>query len=115
MMGDLAACLELTEALLSEFHKEQPRDTLIQNVHRLLDRRGALLAAIKPPFSAEAQLLGRKIMDLDKQLKPLMQETLSGIRSDIQQAAKKKTSMKQYINPYQSLQLNDGRFYDRKR
>ncbi|MEK0397390.1 hypothetical protein WNX13_10355, partial [Lactobacillus delbrueckii] len=86
MMGDIAACLELTEALLSEFHKEQPRDTLIQNVHRLLDRRGALLAAMKPPFSCESQLLGRKIMDLDKQLKPLMQETLSGIRSDIQEA-----------------------------
>ncbi|WP_253718576.1 flagellar protein FliT [Weizmannia acidilactici] len=114
-MGDLTTCLKLTEDLLEEFNKGQSREELIGNINRLLDKRGALLASLKPPFSPEEQLLGKKIAALDKRLKPLLEETLLEIRQDIKQTVKKKTSMKKYINPYQSLQLNDGRFYDRKR
>ncbi|WP_018660725.1 flagellar protein FliT [Heyndrickxia acidiproducens] len=115
MTSGLENYMQLTTSILAEFSKEQTRAELIRKVTKQLNLREALLPAIQPPFSAEEQLLGKKLVTLDRQLKPLLEKMKQDIQQDLKKVVKKKASMKQYINPYQSLQLNDGRFYDRTR
>ncbi|MGG4037809.1 flagellar protein FliT [Heyndrickxia ginsengihumi] len=114
-MNHLENYLQLTEELLALFDQKLERVELISHVKELLAKRERHLAHIQPPFTDDDQMVGKKIVDLDQTLKPLLQQVKIEIQQDMKTVVKKRTNMKQYINPYTSLQLHDGRFYDRRR
>lgn len=114
-MNHLENYLQLTEELLALFDQKIERVELISHVKELLAKRERHLAHIQPPFTDDDQMVGKKIVDLDQTLKPLLQQVKIEIQQDMKTVVKKRTNMKQYISPYTSLQLHDGRFYDRRR
>ena len=99
---------------LMENSGEQDRDSKIEKIEGMLQKREALMVEIKPPFSSEENELGKKIIELNKKLEGLMETEKVLIQKDIKDLNIKKQSNKKYTNPYQSLST-DGMFYDRKK
>ncbi|MCM3024052.1 flagellar protein FliT [Heyndrickxia ginsengihumi] len=111
-MSDIEYYLQVTEELISLLQKKIGRDEKIKHLTALLDKRDQLIPSIQPPYSDEDKKIGKKIVQLDKQLQPLLQKVKMEIKEDIKTVLNQKTNMKQYINPYQSLLLNNGSIYD---
>lgn len=111
----LVAWQEVTDKLLalSPQITESQRDETIVIIDALLDERGKLQREIVAPFTAEEEVLGKKLVALEAEvLKKLAQFTKS-IRADITEVQSKSDNMKNYVNPYGNL-ANDGMYYDTK-
>lgn len=99
--------LDLLEAV------EQDRDNQIEEAEELLEQRGTLFPSIKPPFTAEEQMLGREIMQMNKEIEARLDRLNNAVKEDLKEVSVKKQSMNKYSNPYESLQT-DGVFYDKR-
>lgn len=104
--------MELITWLLEHPHDE--RDERIKKIEELMEKREAFMQNIKPPFSPEEQLLGKKLMDLNQQLDKLLLLEKTAIQKNIKDLHKTKESTNKYANPYQSLNT-DGIFYDKRK
>lgn len=115
-MNPIQECCNLTKELI-EFlrnNNDADRDNVIQKVEQFLVKRESLLEDIKPPFSAEDQLLGERLILLGNQLNLLFMNVKQEIQKDLNGLNKKKKSMNQYANPYANIQ-SDGFFYDKRK
>lgn len=113
-MSAVQQCYKITEKLFQLMQQSnEDRDQLVEAIEQLLNQRQELLSSIRPPFSAEEEALGKRIVEknfvIDTELKKLREE----IQKDRQQLSKKKSSASKYVNPYASMNI-DGVFYDKK-
>jgi flagellar protein FliT len=115
-MSTIQQLLELTKQLLHVLQtmEGKDRDDLIQLIHRLLDERQALLPSIQPPYSEEDLRIGKEVVQLNKQIEPLLAHLQMDIQKDINRFEKRKISVEKYRNPYESLQF-DGMYYDKRK
>jgi flagellar protein FliT len=115
-MSAVEECYDLTKELLILLDKvdSENRDQVIEKVEALLDQRESFLKSIHPPFSEGEKAQGDQIVQwnsiIDKKLILLRTE----IKRDMNGLNKKKTSVKKYTNPYDSMQF-DGMFYDKRK
>lgn len=106
---------EETEALLVLLKKERrDRDSFLQEIETVVEKRQALIQSMKPPYTEEEERIGKHCMLLDKEVDALLQHEKQQIQLDINGLKKHKQSRQKYVNPYQSLQT-DGMFYDKKK
>lgn len=109
-------CYDLTRNLLQAVQSvtTENRDETIETVEELLERREKLLSSIKPPFSNEDRRLGQELVSMNREIDVKLSLIQSHIQRDINGLNKKKTSMKKYTNPYESVNF-DGMFYDKRK
>jgi len=117
MMGAMEECLSVTEKLIqaAQSSGDALRDSSIGEIEKLLGKREALLAQIRPPFSESEQALGEKLLEQDRQLTEALKEFQFEIKKDMTELEHKKTSAAKYVNPYAATRQHDGAFYDKRK
>ncbi|WP_163099282.1 flagellar protein FliT [Peribacillus alkalitolerans] len=114
-MDRLVAYQRVTEELIELLqNKELDRDVVIDKVDELLGRRDDFLKEIVPPYSSEEIITGKNLIELEKQINPLLQGMKISIKKDISDLSVKKQGNQKYINPYNNL-MTDGVFYDKRK
>lgn len=103
--------------LLSDIPKGEERDSYIENINQLLDERGQLVKnlqqqgfQINPEIKSHAMLI-----QLDRGIRERLQLVMEAVKKDMKDLQNVKKNEKQYINPYASVQVMDGMYYDKKK
>ena len=103
--------------LLEKVPKGEKRDTFLQELDRQLDQRGKVLALLQDEgFKINPENKVHAIfIELDRGIRERLETVMQEVKSDMKtlQTAKKKE--KQYINPYSSVRVMDGKYYDKKK
>jgi flagellar protein FliT len=113
-MEALQAFQEVTNQLIGLLQQEKAdRDIRMEKVQQLLNQREELLKSIQPPFTEQEKELGKRLVELDQQVKHLLQQQKQAIQHDLKSLHVKKQSNQKYTDPYDSLPV-DGLFYDKR-
>lgn len=118
-MDNLQQLLQVSAKLyqhLTDVVEIEQRDEYIEKVHSLLDKRGIVMEQIqKNGFQLDA---GNKshtmLVELDKGIRDRLAKVMKTIQLDLKDLQNAKKNEKQYMNPYASVQVMDGRYYDKK-
>ncbi|MFJ5769145.1 hypothetical protein [Psychrobacillus sp. NPDC093180] len=107
---------KVTELLtrILDVREEEKRESVIEQVDKLIMKREELQPAIQAPFTDEEQAFGEKLLPLEKILQAKLKVYLKDIRLDISEQQKKKVSVNAYMDPYNQV-YRDGTFYDKKK
>jgi len=93
---------------------EDKRDSIIEQVEKLLIERDVLQTSIEAPFTEEEKELGQELIMLNQELDNMFTGYMKDIRIDISDQQKKKVSVNAYVDPYGQV-YRDGTFYDKKK
>lgn len=115
-MSSVLLCYTITKQLKQALEQvnDENRESTIEEVEALLEKRQSVLGTIKPPYSQEEQELGKQMIAWNGQIDRQLAQLRLQIKRDMNGLTKKKTSVQKYSNPYESLQY-DGMFYDKKK
>ncbi|WP_226676378.1 flagellar protein FliT [Rossellomorea aquimaris] len=115
-MSSVLLCYAITKQLKEALEQvnDENRESTIEEVESLIEKRQSLLSTIKPPYSQEEQGLGKQMIAWNQQIDRQLAQLRLQIKRDMNGLTKKKTSVQKYSNPYESLQY-DGMFYDKKK
>ncbi len=100
--------------LLTKLPSEKERDEYIKKVDDYLDKRGAIIEKLQQlevnplpghPFENQLQELDQGIREQLKKLK-------SEIAQDIKNLQKSKKTERRYVDPYASVRVMDGTYFD---
>ncbi|WP_019377748.1 flagellar protein FliT [Virgibacillus halodenitrificans] len=117
-MNRLEVLFEQTEQLQDVLNQERNyknRAEIIEQVNQLIEKRDESLTDIKPPYTKEEELLGKKLVQLNTEIEQLMQEIFTELKAEIQQVKKQKRTNRKYINPYEKVNSSDAMFLDSKK
>ncbi|MET3697633.1 flagellar protein FliT [Bacillus oleivorans] len=90
------------------------RDERIEFINSCIASRQDLIEQIKPPYSKDEMEIGKKTIELEKELQALLRLEKQSIQKDLTSFTQHKKSRNKYINPYKSLNF-DGMFYDKRK
>lgn len=95
---------------------EDKRDDYIEKIHNLLDERGILIEKMQSEdFRIDFENKSHSMLaDLDKGIRERLAKVMNAIQLDLKDLQNAKKNEKQYLNPYSSIQVMDGRYYDKK-
>lgn len=101
---------------LTEIPADEARDGYIEKIHSMLDERGELIETMKRNgFQIDIQNKSHKMLaELDKGIRERLDRVMKAIQLDLKDLQNAKKNEKQYMNPYASVQVMDGRYYDKK-
>src|SRR5699024_4900707 len=102
---------QLKELLQSE---TDDREMLIEQMNELIDQHENELAKMSPPYSEEEKAIGWEVVQLNKHIEEAIHDLFSEVKKDMQNVQKQKKSKQSYMNPYESVNMNDGMFLDNK-
>lgn len=106
---------EVAETLLkiTQQTEEAKRDETIANIEKCLDIRDQLHSQITSPFTAEEEVLGKELIEMEDNIQLKLALFTKQIKNNIYDAKSKKSNMKNYVMPYSNV-TKDGTFYDTK-
>lgn len=116
-MKPLLALHEVTKQLrdlLAEPIVAKNRDHIIEEINRLIEKRGKMMEDVYPPFTEKDKEIGRNIVDLNMQIEKKMELLFEEIKQDMKQVNKQKQSNRSYVNPYRNMTSTDGMYHDSK-
>jgi flagellar protein FliT len=115
-MSSVLLCYTITKQLKEALEQvtDENRESTIEEVESLLEKRQSVLGTIKPPYTQDEQELGKQMIAWNQQIDRQLSQLRLEIKRDMNGLTKKKTSVQKYSNPYESLQY-DGMFYDKKK
>ncbi|MGR3765846.1 flagellar protein FliT [Rossellomorea sp. NS-SX7] len=115
-MSSVILCHSITKQLKEAVDgvTVENRDSVIDEIEKLLVERHSLLSTIKPPFTADEQSLGKQMMAWNQEIDRKLVLLRTEIKRDMNGLSRKKSSVQKYSNPYENLQ-HDGMFYDKKK
>lgn len=93
--------------------EEEKREQVIERVDHFLSVRDQLQPKIRAPFTEEEEDFGQELILLDQKMNAKLSLFMKAIKSDIQGTQSKKTSVKQYVDPYNRV-ARDGTYFDTK-
>ena len=93
------------------------REDFIEEINRQLDERGRLLQLLSEEgFILDQENKSHKMLvELDQGICKRLELVMEEIKSDMKNLQKTKKNEKQYINPYSSVRVMDGMYYDKKK
>lgn len=93
------------------------RDEFIKEIDRQLDDRGKLFELLqKEGFQIHPEDKTHSIlMQLDKGIRERLDLVMQEVKKDMKNLQTAKKNEKQYINPYSSVRVMDGMYYDKKK
>lgn len=100
--------------LLSEEITNQNRETAIEKINDLILQREREIEHVKPPFSSSENELGKKVVQLNKEIEIKLENVFSQLKDEMKQMQKQKKSNRSYINPYGPIKTIDGMYVDSK-
>lgn len=102
---------------LSELPPDKERDEYLQITDRLLDERGAIIEKLQqlevnplPGHPFEKQL-----RELDERIRKRLKAQKDEISTDIKNLHLSKKSERSYVDPYASVRVMDGSYFDGKK
>lgn len=115
-MSSVLLCYTITKQLKEALEQvnDENRETTIEEVEALLEKRQSVLGTIKPSYTQDEQELGKQIIAWNAQIDRQLAQLRLQIKRDMNGLTKKKTAAQKYSNPYEFLQY-DGMFYDKKK
>ncbi|MGD6848908.1 flagellar protein FliT [Rossellomorea aquimaris] len=115
-MSSVLLCYTITKQLKQALEQatDENRESTIEEVESLLEKRQSVLGTINPPYTQDEQELGKQMIAWNQQIDRQLAQLRLEIKRDMNGLTKKKTSVQKYSNPYESLQY-DGMFYDKKK
>lgn len=101
---------------LTELPKDEQRDEYIENIHLFLDERGILIEKMQNDgFKVNLENKSHvMLVELDKGILERLNKVMKSIQTDLKDLQNAKKNEQQYMNPYASVQVMDGRYYDKK-
>ena|SRR5690625_5212385 len=117
-MGRLDSLFETTIEMYSILKKlennELERETVIEQIEELIQKRGEQIKQITAPYSDEEMKMGQKIVQYDEQIKVKMDRLYEEVKDDMKKVKQKKFLNRSYINPYGKIKTTDGMYLDSK-
>lgn len=99
---------------LTKLPPDKERDDYIQKIDEYLDKRGAIIEKLQqldvnpiPGHPFEKQL-----RELDKGIIERLKKAKAEIGQDMKNLQKTKTSEQRYVDPYASVRIMDGTYFD---
>lgn len=102
---------------LTDLPSNEKRDEYIEKIHLLLDERGLLIEKMQQEgfrIDLENKSHGM-LVELDKGIRERLNKVMKSIQSDLKDLQNAKKNEQQYMNPYASVQVMDGRYFDNKK
>ncbi|QAS53709.1 flagellar protein FliT [Halobacillus litoralis] len=93
---------------------EKNRTALIEEVEVLLDKRASMLENLPEPSQEEKPLV-KEVLQRDLKINQKLEFLFDGLKGDMRNMKKQKSSKQRYINPYQSVSGYDGMYLDHKK
>ena len=102
---------------LGEEIQGEERDAYLKTADRLFDERGQLIASIQQAGIKLSEKNPQHVLlkELDQGIQERMKSIMAEVKQDLKNVQTTKKSEVQYTNPYSSVQVMDGRYYDRKK
>ncbi|MEK4079045.1 flagellar protein FliT [Solibacillus sp. FSL K6-1126] len=102
---------------LGEVAQTEDRETLLKAVDELLEERGQLIASLqqKNIQLSKTNPQHALLQELDKGIRGKLATIMNEIRQDMKNVQTAKKSEVQYNNPYASVRVMDGKYYDQKK
>ncbi|WP_107923553.1 flagellar protein FliT [Lysinibacillus parviboronicapiens] len=102
--------------LLGEIPNSEERDSYIDNINVMLDKRGIIIKRLQEEnFKFDAQnRVHNTLLELDKGIKQRLAVVMDAVKQDMANLQKTKKSEEQYFNPYSNVRTMDGMYYDKK-
>ncbi|REJ10188.1 flagellar protein FliT [Halobacillus trueperi] len=116
-MGVWTEFASITEELDDVVHQpvnEKNRTAFIEEVETLLDKRAAMLEQLSEPSQEEKPLV-KEVQKRDLKINQKLEFLFEGLKRDMRNAKKQKSSKQRYVNPYQSVSGYDGMYLDHKK
>lgn len=120
MMDALQQLLQISAKLyqfLEFVPKGEKRDDFIKSIHLQLDERGKLMDLLREDgFQVNKNNKAHvTLMKLDKGIRHRLEMVMQEVKDDLKTVQKTKKNEKQYMNPYSSVRVMDGMYYDKKK
>ncbi|WP_281975966.1 flagellar protein FliT [Halobacillus litoralis] len=93
---------------------EKNRTAVIDEVEVLLDKRASMLENLPEPSQEEKPLV-KEVLQRDLKINQKLEFLFDGLKDDMRNMKKQKSSKQRYINPYQSVSGYDGMYLDHKK
>ncbi|MEC3882769.1 flagellar protein FliT [Halobacillus sp. HZG1] len=116
-MGGWTDFLSITKELDELVHRpihEKNRAAMVEKVDVLLDKREAMLRDLAQPSPEEKELV-QEVIQRDLKVNQKLEFLFAGLKRDMRNAKKQKSSKQRYVNPYQSVSGYDGMYLDHKK
>ncbi|HWL24543.1 MAG TPA: flagellar protein FliT [Ureibacillus sp.] len=93
------------------------RDEFIREIDCQLEERGRLIALLKESgIQIDPQNKMHSILlQLDNGIRARLNIVMESVKQDMKNLQNAKKNEKQYINPYSSVRVMDGMYYDKKK
>ncbi|MGE7022762.1 flagellar protein FliT [Solibacillus cecembensis] len=101
---------------LTKLPTEEQRDEHIEQTHQMLDERGILIEKMQSDgFQMDLENKSHAMLaELDKGIRERLDKVMKAVQADLKDLQNAKKNEQQYMNPYASVQVMDGRYYDKK-
>lgn len=106
--------IQLKELFDQDIHADN-REAVIEKLNDLLEQREKDIKQLSPPYTAEENKLGEKLIPLNNEIEKKIQQIYKDLKIEMIQFKKEKKSNRSYSNPYEHVQTNDGMFLDKKK
>ena len=119
-MEEITLLLQKSASLykfLTILPKEEDRDDYIEDIHSFLDERDEIIQRLQQSgFRYNEKDQQHKLLyELDLGIKERLLKVMDDIKNDLIDLQMMKKKEIQYINPYQNLYNQEGRYYDGKK
>lgn len=93
------------------------RDEFIEEINNRLDRRGNIINSLQQSgFIIDPQnKIHATLVELDRGIRERLDMVMKDVKQDMKDLQNSKKNEKRYMNPYSSVQVMDGMYYDKKK
>jgi flagellar protein FliT len=116
-MGAWSEFLRVTIKLDDAVHQqvdERNRAAVIAEVEEHLATRESMIELLEQPTESEKALV-KEVQKRDLEINQKLEFLFDGLKRDMRNAKKQKSSKQRYVNPYQSVSGYDGMYLDHKK
>ncbi|MFA8437305.1 hypothetical protein [Pueribacillus sp. YX66] len=106
----------VTEQLSNHLNSgiQDSRDSYIETISELLERRQSLIASFPGTFTEEEKQIGKQIVTLNERVDKKLKEQLIFLKKELDTFQRNKRRQKHYSNPYKDIAV-DGMYFDKKK
>ncbi|AKG03900.1 hypothetical protein AAV35_003270 [Salimicrobium jeotgali] len=90
------------------------RSEQVGEIEALIDKRGNMMQTLPEPGETEKHIV-RDVLERDKTINQRLEMIFTGVKEDMRNNKKQKSTKNQYTNPYQNVAGSDGMFLDSKK
>ncbi|SOB91405.1 flagellar protein FliT [Ureibacillus xyleni] len=102
---------------LSDIPKGDERSSYIEEINQMLDERGTIIEKLRlEEFQIDPNNKTHDtLVKLDQGIRERLKIVFEAVKQDMKDLQNSKKNEKQYMNPYSSVQVMDGMYYDKKK